>query len=198
MTPTEAILGPTIGTTNNHTEVIHDTHTQVLMHIILTMTLHTAYHLHTGAHLLTYPRECSRSCSQSAYRPAKKASHQSSPKSRRPQGKTNAKRNSRVTIDDPHMDFYSSDYHSSDLEEDSDHLNYLSPLSGVHPMNGGPNTEETVIVVCIMDCPTITVHAGKCYKALNDSGQLFHFFDIQHTDTLRIVLKLKYSLQLQN
>ena len=33
------------------------------------------------------------------------------------------------------MDFYSSDDHSSDSEEDSDHLHSLSPLSVVHPMN---------------------------------------------------------------
>ena len=32
-------------------------------------------------------------------------------------------RNSRVTTDDPQTDFYSSDDHSSDSEEDSDHLN---------------------------------------------------------------------------
>ena len=32
-----------------------------------------------------------------------------------------------------------------------------------------PNAEETVTAACIMDCPTITVHAGKCYKALIDS-----------------------------
>ena len=30
--------------------------------------------------------------------------------------------------------------------------------------------EETITVACIMDCPTITVHAGKQYKALIDSG----------------------------
>ena len=35
---------------------------------------------------------------------------------------------------------------------------------------GWPPAEETVTVVCIMDCPTITVHAGKQYKALIDSG----------------------------
>ena len=29
--------------------------------------------------------------------------------------------------------------------------------------------EETITVACIMDCPTITVHAGKWYKALIDS-----------------------------
>ena len=37
-------------------------------------------------------------------------------------------------------------------------------------MNGGPNTQETITVACIMDCPTITVHAGKCYKTLINSG----------------------------
>ena len=35
---------------------------------------------------------------------------------------------------------------------------------------GGPPVEETITVVHIMDCPTITVHAGKRYKALIDSG----------------------------
>ena len=30
--------------------------------------------------------------------------------------------------------------------------------------------EETITVACIMDCHTMTVHAGKCYKALIDSG----------------------------
>ena len=30
--------------------------------------------------------------------------------------------------------------------------------------------EETITVACIMDCPIIMVHAGKCYKALIDSG----------------------------
>ena len=33
------------------------------------------------------------------------------------------KRNSRVKIDDPQPDFYSSDDNSSGSEEDSDHLN---------------------------------------------------------------------------
>ena len=30
--------------------------------------------------------------------------------------------------------------------------------------------EETITVAHIMDCPTITVHAGKHYKGLIDSG----------------------------
>ena len=35
---------------------------------------------------------------------------------------------------------------------------------------GGPPVEETITVACVMDCPTITVHVGKWYKALIDSG----------------------------
>ena len=52
-------------------------------------------------------------------------------------------------------------------------------------MNGGPDTEETVTVACIMDCPTITVHAGKCYKALTDLGaaiSLIRYSTYQHID----------------
>ena len=30
--------------------------------------------------------------------------------------------------------------------------------------------EESITVACIVDCSTIMVHAGKCYKALIDSG----------------------------
>ena len=41
----------------------------------------------------------------------------------------------------------------------------------MHPMNGEGHPEETTITVAhITDCPTITVHAGKCYKALIDFG----------------------------
>ena len=35
---------------------------------------------------------------------------------------------------------------------------------------GGLPKKDTVTVAHITDCPTITVHAGKCYKALIDSG----------------------------
>ena len=34
----------------------------------------------------------------------------------------------------------------------------------------GPSMEETIVVAHIMDCPMITIHAGKCHKALIDSG----------------------------
>ena len=52
-------------------------------------------------------------------------------------------------------------------------------------MNGGADIEETVTVACIMDCPTITVHARKCYKALIDSGaaiSLIRYSTYQHID----------------
>ena len=44
-----------------------------------------------------------------------------------------------------------------------------SPSSASHEQ-GGLNTKAAVTLAHIMDCPTITVHAGKCYKALIDSG----------------------------
>ena len=37
-----------------------------------------------------------------------------------------------------------------------------------HELRGLP-TAEIITVACITDCPTITVHTGKCYKALIDS-----------------------------
>ena len=35
---------------------------------------------------------------------------------------------------------------------------------------GGLPKKDTIMVACITDCPTITVHTGKHYKALIDSG----------------------------
>ena len=43
----------TRGTTDDIIGIVHDAYTQVLIHIILTMTLHTADHLHIGALQLT-------------------------------------------------------------------------------------------------------------------------------------------------
>ena len=52
-------------------------------------------------------------------------------------------------------------------------------------MNGGPNKQEAITVVCIMDCPAITVHTRKCCKALIDSRaaiSLLHYFTYQQID----------------
>ena len=49
----------------------------------------------------------------------------------------------------------------------------------------GPNTEEAITVACIMDCAIITVHNGKCYKALIDFGaaiSLIQCSTYQHID----------------
>ena len=52
-------------------------------------------------------------------------------------------------------------------------------------MNGGPEAEDTVMMAHIMDCPTITVYAGKCYEALINSGvaiSLIRYSTYQHSD----------------
>ena len=88
-------------------------------------------------------------------------------------------------IDDPQTDFYSTDDTSSDSKDDEGHLKWRSPLSVVHPMNGGSNTQEAITVACIMHCPSITVHTGKCYKALINSGaaiSLLQYSTYQHID----------------
>ena len=48
-------------------------------------------------------------------------------------------------------------------------LNEPPPSSDSYEQ-GGQTTQEPVTVALIMDCQTIKVHAGKCYKALTDSG----------------------------
>ena len=53
MTPTEVVLGHTTGITDDITGVVHDTHTQTLTHIILTMTLHITDHPYIEALQLT-------------------------------------------------------------------------------------------------------------------------------------------------
>ena len=55
----------------------------------------------------------------------------------------------------------------------------------VHPMNRGASSEETITVACIMDCPTMVVHARKHYKALIDLGaaiSLIQYSTYQHID----------------
>ena len=44
-----------------------------------------------------------------------------------------------------------------------------SPGSDSHEQGGLPSKDQ-VTVALITDCPTITVHQGKCYKALIDLG----------------------------
>ena len=53
MTPTESIPGCTTGTTDDITGVLHNAHTQTLIHIILIVTLHITDHLPTEPLQLT-------------------------------------------------------------------------------------------------------------------------------------------------
>ena len=99
-----------------------NSHTQTLIHIILTMTLHTVDHLPTDALQLTQDITADHALNQPT-KPTKKTSHQSSSHFRRSHGKIYTKRNLRFTIDNPQTDFSSSDDHTSDSEENSDHLN---------------------------------------------------------------------------
>ena len=45
--------------------------------------------------------------------------------------------------------------------------------------------EEAITVAHIMDCFMITIHAGKCYKALIDSGAAISYSDTLLTRTLK-------------
>ena len=71
-----------------------------------------------------------------------------------------------------------------------------SPSSAPHEQ-GGPSMEETITVACIIDCPTIMIHAGKCYKALISSGAnislLWYFYLQEHWRQLQDPHTAHYS-----
>ena len=66
----------------------------------------SSWHRSSSAHL----RDCSRSQSCPAYKSSKKTLYKSSSCPSRTHGKSQDKRNPRVMIDDPQMEFYSSDH----------------------------------------------------------------------------------------
>ena len=122
MTPTEAIPGHTTGITDDITGVVYDAHTQTLIYIVLTVTLHITDHQPTEALQLTPEIAADHALNQPTNPPRKPhtalhhipADHKV---------KHIQKRNSKVIIDGTQMDYYSLDDHSSASEEDSDHLN---------------------------------------------------------------------------
>ena len=106
MTPTEAIPGHTTEITDDITEVVHDANTHPLMHLVLAATLHFTDYLDIEA--LQLPPEITTNHTLNQHtKPTRKSSHQSSSHSWKPQAKMHTERNSRVTIDDPQMDYYS-------------------------------------------------------------------------------------------
>ena len=120
MIPTEAVPGHIIETIDIIIGVLHDTLTPVL--IIPAMTPHIADCLHTGAHQLTLGTTADHKPTQHTNQKRKPCINLH-PIPAEVKAKLHDKRNLRVIIDDPHMDFYSSEDNSSGSEEDSDHLN---------------------------------------------------------------------------
>ena len=71
-------------------------------------------------------------------------------------------------------------------------LNEPSQSSDSHEQ-GGLTTQEPVTVALIMDCPTITVHMGKCYRALTDSGAAVSFIRYSTYQLINDSLKLLFN-----
>ena len=97
MIPTEAIPSHITGTTDSITGVVHDAHTQVFIHIILTVTLHTTDHPHIGALQLTPETAADHVLDQPTNQLRKAHTnllHNPEDLSSDPQGKTHTKRNS--------------------------------------------------------------------------------------------------------
>ena len=82
-----------------------------------------------------HSRDHSRSHSCPSYKSSRWDLHRSHSHSSRSWGKPHLKNNLMVKIEDPHMDYYSSDEHSSDSGEEANHLNWMSPLQVVTPMD---------------------------------------------------------------
>ena len=58
---------------------------------------------------------------------------------------------------------------------------------------GGPSSNKNVTIAHIMDCPTITLHAGNCYKALIDSGAAISL--VRYSTYQNIDSNLKIAIQ---
>ena len=122
MTPIKTTPGHTTGITDAITGVVHAMHTQVLIHIFLAATLHTADHLHIGALQLTPENTADHALNQPTNPPRKPHTNPLCiPEDHKV--KYILKGIQELQQMTPQMDFYGSGDHSSDSEEDSDHLN---------------------------------------------------------------------------
>ena len=66
------------------------------------------------------------------------------------------------------------------------------PSPTIHSWRGLPN-EDIITITHITDCPTVTVHAGKCYQALIDSGAALSL--IRHSTYKQIEDSYKAPIQ---
>ena len=63
---------------------------------------------------------------------------------------------------------------------------------------GGLLKKDIITVAHTTDCPTITVHTGKCYKALIDSGAAISLLRYSTYKKMRIATRHPYNLQQPN
>ena len=122
MTPTEIVPGHSTGAVNAITGVLHNAYTPMPIHISLAKTPHIEDPPCPEALQLTLETTTDNDPDLHVNQPGRphtKIHHALGP----PTVIHTLRENSRVTIDDPQTDFYSSDGHSSNSEEDSDHLN---------------------------------------------------------------------------
>ena len=194
------------------TSAIIATHDDPIQHIKDTATGpamkyhtgHTATPLHTTAHQATtvgITVDCTPNhltdCQNIVH--TKKGSYSSGSYSSQGNQKSHLRRNTKVQIEEPQLDYYSSDDHSTDSGEESVFkLVEPSSSSDTHEQGELPSNKHVTIAL-IMDCPTITVHMAKCYKALIDSGaaiSLVRYSTYQTTDnSLKIAIQAT-SIQL--
>ena len=66
------------------------------------------------------------------------------------------------------------------------------PSPTVHSWRGLPN-EDIITITHITDCPTVTIHAGKCCQALIDSGAAISL--IRHSTYKQIKDYYKTAIQ---
>ena len=120
MVPTDYIPGHIIETIDTIIGALHDS-----PHFSTYCSCHDTLHYRSSSYWSSSAssQDHSKSCSHSAYKPSKTTLHKSLSHPSRTPSNSQDKRNPRVMIDDPQMDFYSSDDNSNDSDDDQDHLN---------------------------------------------------------------------------
>ena len=131
-------------------------------------TCHSSLGYHSWDHIWSQ--------SQPTYWSMKYSSHQkgscsSGSYSNQGNWKSHLRRSEKVQVGDPPSEYYSLDDDSIDFRRRIRFFKLveLSPSSDSHEQGGQPSN-KLVRMALITDCPTITVHVGKCYKALINSG----------------------------
>ena len=66
------------------------------------------------------------------------------------------------------------------------------PSPAAHSRRGLPS-EDIITIAHIKDCPTVTVHAGKHYQALIDSGAAISLIRHSHLQTDQRLLQNSYT-----